>query len=244
MLEALLHWLFLPVDASRVHDVSFAVAWHGRLMTLAWGFAVPVGVIFARFFKILPGQDWPRELDNRIWWNTHQVLHYLAGLITLVGITLVAQGLAAFGSSGTHALFGWALALLALAQFMGGWLRGSKGGPTDPSPDGSLHGDHYAMTRRRLIFEYAHKLGGYLALCVACGAILSGLWRANAPHWMWLALFFWWSGLVGLAIILQRTGRAVDTYQAIWGPDASHPGNARKPIGLGITRPQKRKALP
>ncbi len=242
MSDVLFQWLFLPMDSSRTHDISIAVQWHGRLMTLAWGIAVPIGVVSARFFKILPGQDWPSELDNRVWWITHQTLHYLAGLMTLIGIILVVQGLAAFGASGTHALFGWALVLLALAQFLGGWLRGSKGGPTDPAPDGSLHGDHYSMTRRRLIFEYAHKLGGYLALGVACGAILSGLWRANAPHWMWLSLFFWWSAMFGLVIVLQRQGRAVDTYQAIWGPDAVHPGNARKPIGLGITRPKKKKA--
>jgi hypothetical protein len=242
MVEALLHWLFLPIDATRVHDVSSLIAWHGRVMTLAWGFAVPIGVILARYFKILPRQNWPHELDNKVWWHSHLSLHYLAGLLTLLGIALVLQGLVTIGNSGTHAVFGWALVLLALGQFMGGWLRGSKGGPTDRALDGSLHGDHYSMTRRRVIFEYAHKGGGYLALCMACGAILSGLWRANAPHWMWLMLLFWWGFLITLAFNLQRKGRAFDTYQAIWGPDPNHPGNARKPIGLGTNRPKEGKA--
>ncbi len=240
----MLDWLLLPIDPGRAHALSAAVAWHGRLMTLAWGVAVPLGVLMARYYKILPGQDWPSERDNKVWWHAHQSLHYSAGILTLIGVVLIVQGLATLGSSGRHAVFGWALVLLALGQFLGGWLRGSKGGPTDPAPDGSLHGDHYAMTKRRLVFEYAHKSGGYLALAVACGAVITGLWNANAPVWMWLSLTLWWTGLLVFATVLQRKGQAIDTYQAIWGPDPVHPGNARKPIGLAITRPGKRKASP
>jgi hypothetical protein len=237
----MLEWMLLPIDSSRAHDLSSVIAWHGRMMTLAWGIAVPIGVLVARYYKILPKQDWPNELDNRVWWHSHLLLHYLAGLLTFGGTAFVLQGLSALGSSGKHALFGWALIFLALGQFIGGWLRGSKGGPTEPTADGSLHGDHYSMTRRRLIFEMCHKLGGYLALCIACAAIVSGLWHANAPIWMWLSLIFWWVGLLWFAIILQLKGRAVDTYQAIWGPDESHKGNTRKPIGFGITIPKIRK---
>jgi hypothetical protein len=54
---------------------------------------------------------------------------------------------------------------------------------------------------------------------------------------MWLGLGLWWIGLAGLSIVLQRDGRAIDTYQAIWGPDTRHPGNARRPIGIGVVRP-------
>jgi hypothetical protein len=156
----MIEWILAPIDPSRVHMVTEAIAWHGRSMTIAWGILVPVGVIAARFFKILPGQDWPRELDNHAWWLTHRILHYCAGLITLAGLILVLPGLAHVGASGAHAYFGWALLALALGQFLGGWLRGSKGGPTDPRADGSLRGDHYDMTPRRLAFEYLHKTGG------------------------------------------------------------------------------------
>jgi hypothetical protein len=233
----MIEWLLLPIDLTRAHQISDAVAWHGRMMVGAWGVAVPLGVLAARFFKILPWQDWPRELDNRLWWNTHRALHYIAGLLTLGGVWLAVQGLAAVGSSGAHAIFGWAIVVLALGQFLGGWLRGSKGGPTEPARDGSLHGDHYSMTRRRVVFEHAHKAGGYLALLIALGAILSGLWRVNAQNWMWLTLAIWWLALLGIAISLQLKGSAFDTYQAIWGPDPHHPGNIRRPIGIGIVRP-------
>jgi hypothetical protein len=92
------------------------------------------------------------------------------------------------------------------------------------------------MTPRRLAFEYAHKTLGYLALLLGIAAIATGLWQANAPRWMALGLIGWWGCVIAAFIVLQRRGRAFDTYQAIWGPDLRHPGNRRKPIGWGIRR--------
>jgi hypothetical protein len=42
--------------------------------------------------------------------------------------------------------------------------------------------------------------------------------------------------LVAAFAVLQIRGRAVDTYQAIWGPDLDLPGNRMKPIGFGVRR--------
>ena len=92
------------------------------------------------------------------------------------------------------------------------------------------------MTPRRILFERVHKTAGYLLILLATAAILTGLRLANAPVWMWAALTAWWSALILGFAWLQRTGRALDTYQAIWGPDPRHPGNAMKPIGCGIRR--------
>jgi hypothetical protein len=108
-------------------------------------------------------------------------------------------------------------------QFLAGWLRGTKGGPSEPQ----MRGDHYDMTTHRLIFEYVHKSVGYLALGLAAGTILTGLWTANAPYWMWLMLGLWWLVLLAAALVLQARGRYVGSYQAIWGPDPVHPGNRR-----------------
>ena len=92
------------------------------------------------------------------------------------------------------------------------------------------------MTRRRILFECVHKTTGYLLILLAVAAILTGRWAANAPVWMWVALAAWWSVLILAIAWLQRRGHAVDTYQAIWGPDSRHPGNNLKPIGWGIRR--------
>jgi hypothetical protein len=229
-------WLLAPMDASRVHDVGWHLSWHARVMVIAWGFLVPSGIIIARYCKVLPKQNWPKELDNRLWWNTHQVCQYTACALMAVGLWLILNAPPSELYGNVHRYLGWTSLSLALVQITGGLLRGSKGGPTDLAKDGTLHGDHFDMTPRRLVFEVIHKGTGYLAMILSCMTILSGLWQANAPNWMLAGLLVWWSALVAVSIILQRRGRAVDTYQAIWGPDPNLPGNKRKPIGFGISR--------
>ena len=232
----MLDWLTSPIDAERAHAISDHIAWHARAMVLSWGGLVPVGILTARYFKVLPGQRWPDELDNRLWWNTHRACQYGAGVIMVAGLWLVmaSQG----GIAWLHGFLGWTAVTLAGVQFVAAWLRGTKGGPTAPAKDGSLRGDHYDMTTRRVVFEYTHKIAGYLALACAATAIVVGLWHVNGPRWMWITLAIWWSGLAVTAMVLQQRGRAVDTYQAIWGPDPVHPGNRRRPVGLGVTRPK------
>lgn len=233
----LLTWLAAPIDSSRGHAVGFVTSWHGRLMVVAWCFLFPIGILAARFFKITPRQDWPRTLDNVAWWNTHLSSQYAGGLVMLVGIGLALAIPESAGPwSGWHRLLGWTVVALAALQFASGWLRGSKGGPTAPATDGSLHGDHYDMTPRRRAFEHVHKSAGYVALMAAFAAIPLGLWLANGPRWMWFGLLAWWSVLIGIFALLQRRGWAVDTYHAIWGPAPQHPGNHRAPIGLRLTR--------
>jgi len=123
----------VSVDPSRVHDVGFHVAWHGRFMTLAWGFLVPLGVVIARYYKV-----------------------------------------------------------------------------------------------RRLAFEIIHKTAGYIALLLAFVAVLTGIWEANGPRWMWISLIAWWCSLLLFSLRQERTRRCPDTYQALWGPDPIHPGNKKK----------------
>ena len=145
-----------------------------------------------------------------------------------------------------HAWLGWSVLACGMLQLLGAHLRGSKGGPTDVrrAPDGSVigwHGDHYHMTPRRVMFERVHKTMGYCALLLAAATVSAGLWSADAPRWMWLAIGIWWCGWGLLFWRLQSQQRCIDTYQAIWGPGAEHPGNAREIIGLGVRRigPQK-----
>lgn len=206
-------------------------------MVLAWGVLVPIGVIAARYFKILPTQNWPDEVDNRVWWNTHQACQYSAAFLTIIAVILIRASPERTWIDGVHYLFGWTIVGLAALQVLGGLLRGTKGGPTEPAPNGSLDGDHFSMTPRRIIFEYAHKLLGYSALLLMVCAIMTGIWQANAPRWMPIALVIWWTALIILSMQLQKRGMCVDTYQALWGPDPSLPGNQlKKPIGFRVRR--------
>lgn len=230
-------WFALSVDSTRPHEIGTLVSWHARFMVLSWGVLLPIGVVLARFFKVWPGQDWPRKLDNLRWWHSHLVLQWSGAILAAVGLGLVVWAVdETTGSANLHRWFGWTTMGLLALQVLGGLMRGSKGGPTQPAPDGSWRGDHYDMSRRRIIFEYVHKFSGYAALFFAAVAILLGLWEVNAARGLWLIIGLWWIVILVLAAILQRRGRTIDTYQAIWGPDPAHPGNRMKPIGFGIRR--------
>lgn len=40
--------------------ITVAMAGHGALMLTAWGLLMPAGGVVARYFKVMPGQDFPR----------------------------------------------------------------------------------------------------------------------------------------------------------------------------------------
>ena len=238
-------WLSTPISGATEHLVSVAVSWHGRLMVIAWGLLVPLAVLMARFFKVTPRQDWPAVCDNPLWWHIHRLFNYGAVLAGSIAVWLVWRGDGGRVSDGgvrdLHVLCGWTIMVLALLQVLGGLARGSKGGPSAPrlNPDGTvldLHGDHYAMTRRRIAFERLHKAMGYCVLVLAMGTIAMGLWISDAPRWMWLAIVGWWSVLLAWAWSLQARGYCLDTYQAIWGTDPALPGASAGPVGWGVRK--------
>lgn len=233
MVAEILAWWWAPASGAHEHLISASMAWHGRLMVFAWGVMVPVSILLARYFKVMPGQRFPQELDRKFWWHGHRALGYAAAGLTALGLALVMDGAGPVGPArDVHGGMGWTLVLLVLAQIAGGHLRGSKGGPTDAC----RHGDHYDMTPRRIVFERVHKSLGVLALALAWLTLLLGLHITDAPRWMWLMLSLWWLCLLALALRLQSQGRCVDTYQAIWGLDPDLPGARLKPIGWGIRR--------
>lgn len=206
-----------------LHELEPAVIWHGRLMVLAWAILLPAGVIAARYFKILPGQHWPKQLDNPTWWYSHLALQYTGALVTALAVyfvmtrTLAGNGASILSIQGVHGIAGWSTIILLLVQVGFGVLRGSKGGPTEIERTGTERGDHYDMTQRRRIFEHVHKATGYLALLVAQITILLGLKAAAAPLWMILTISLWWLVLLGAVLLLQNCRLAMDSYEAIWG---------------------------
>lgn len=229
-------WLFSSIDPSRVHEVGQVVSWHGRSMVLAWAFLMPAAVLAARFLKVMPGQDWPKELDNPIWWRCHWMGQSLGLLLTIFGTGLILSVTLGPGEISWHGLLGYLVLVLLALQIALGIFRGSKGGPTAPARDGSLRGDHYDMTPWRRMFEWVHKSTGYALLMIGAMTVLFGLWHANAALWMWLVILLWWLALLCMGVLLQRRGWAIDTYEAIWGVDPSHPGTRLPARGWGMRR--------
>lgn len=223
-------WLLEPIDAARAHDLGFNLKWHGRFMVVAWGFLVPLGILAARFFKVTPRQKFPDVVENLMWWRTHLFAQVAALCLMGVGFWMVlarpTSATSVTGGLWLHQALGWAVFAMGAMQGLSGAFRGSKGGPTDPR--GRMRGDHYDMTRRRRVFEAVHKSIGYVALLLSMAAVLSGMWQANAPHWMWIVIPGWWALLLAAFLWFTKRGMVVDTYLALWGPDPSHPGNARR----------------
>ncbi|MEO8250176.1 MAG: cytochrome b561 domain-containing protein [Burkholderiales bacterium] len=223
-----------PLSGIPQHEIAPWAFWHARAMVLAWGILMPTGALVARYYKVTPRQDWPRELDNPAWWHAHRLLQYSGIVIMLIGLALAwDRGGGTGAAAPLHRWLGGAVIAAGCLQVIGAWLRGTKGGPTEPE----LRGDHYDMTPRRNAFERAHKSIGWLAVFTAIVVIALGLQVADAPRWMALVLVLWWSGLGLWAAALQRQGRCFDTYAAHWGTDTVHPGNRVEPIGWGVRCP-------
>ncbi len=223
-------------------SIADVTAWHGGLMVFAWVVLMPAALIVSRFYKITPGQDWPRQLDNPFWFVNHRRLGYAIMLATLLAVALVV-----WGEGGVilwqshHAVAGWLVTILGGFQIVGSLLRGTHGGPMNPftrqlRPPEQWPGDHFSFTRRRIVFEYSHKIVGYILIPLCLWTVGGGLAAVAAPRWLWILVGAWTIVCVGIFGRLQRQGRCVDTYQAIWGADESLPGNRRRPIGWGIRR--------
>lgn len=233
----MLEWLLSPIDLTRPHEVGFELSWHARIMVAVWSVLIPVGVIWARFSKIAPGQKWPQELDNKFWWYGHLTFQYSGLALMIPALWLIWNREELPHQAGYHAQMGWTLVCFGFCQMVGGLLRGTKGGPTEPE----LRGAHFDMTTRRIIFEHIHKTLGYAALLLAAMVTFSGLWQSNAPMFMWISLGVWWILMILIFAMFQKLGKALDTYQAIWGPSPNLPGNKRKPIAFPGLRPKQHK---
>ena len=231
-------WFILPLAVLLASVVGFglavsgsvtsAMAVHAALMLTAWGLLIPAGGIVARYFKVMPGQDFPRVVENLTWWRWHRGLQYggMALATVALGVILSETG----GRFDTlHGRCGLAVMTLGWLQVVSGLLRGSKGGPTDQRADpldpATWRGDHYDMTPRRHAFEAWHKPAGWAAVMLAGVTVLLGLQLVGSPAW----LLFVVGALQAAAFAFLFDGvarhRWVDTYASLWGPDPRHPGN-------------------
>jgi hypothetical protein len=232
-LSSAYEWLLEPLSGSSTHHLEEWIVWHARLMVLAWAILLPLGVLAARYFKVTHRQDWPRVVDNRAWWHAHRLLQYSGIAFMLIGLSIAWDNSKELSTAAAvHSYLGLGVIAVGILQVLSAWFRGSKGGPSEPE----IRGDHYDMTPYRLKFEWIHKTCGWTALIAAVVTMGLGLWVADAPRWMPLVLTVWWIILIVCAVRLERAGRCIDTYQAIWGPDLKHPGNQRPNVGWGMLR--------
>lgn len=240
--QAWVAWFTAPIRAGLAEPVNAADGWHGVLMMIAAGGVLPFALLITRYWKIVPGQDWPRALDHPLWWRVHRLMGYGSAAGVLAGFAFVFHGMSVDAYLlHPHAWSGWLAGVMLLALLINGWLRGTMGGPGHRQRGTLVHlhelpGDHYDMTRRRRWFERTHKTLGYSLMAVFAISLFTGLWHVAAPRWALLLLAGWWLLLLSLAFRWERQGRVVDGYQAKWGPGMNHPGNRIPVLGWGSRR--------
>ena len=245
--DNILTWLNTPISGAMTHVVDMSSAWHARLMVLAWLVIMPLIVIIARFYKVTPKQPWPEVVGNPFWFIAHRMGGRAIPIVVVIAMLLILwRNDWTIDLTKPHAVLGWLTLILLAIQIIGASFRGTHGGPVEPltgrsRPENEWPGDHYLMTRRRVIFEYIHKYCGYVLIIAAIITLAFGLQEADAPRWMWLAslaiTLFWFA----VVVRLQSAGRCMDSYQATWGPDPSLPGAGRAPIGIGIRKVNPRR---
>ncbi|WP_198929052.1 MULTISPECIES: cytochrome b561 domain-containing protein [Rhizobium] len=226
-------WLLSGLSGTRHVSPPTWAYWHARFMVIGWTILLPSGMLIARFFKVTSRQAWPTVLDNKFWWKCHIRLQSAGLVFVFLGLAMVyrhGKGISSLAMM--HHLCGWFVIVMGIIQLISGLLRGSKGGPTSAN----MRGDHYDMTPRRVLFEYVHKILGWIAMAVAAFVTGAGLVLVDAPRWMMIVIALWWIAYLLVFAWLQAKGRCLDTYQAIWGASLEHPGNQLKPIGWGIRR--------
>lgn len=231
-------WLAAPVNGSATRvPLSGLVLDHAVLAFFGGAVLLPWVLLITRYFKVRPGQDWPRQLDDPLWRRVH---HWGGALTVLVvgaacALAFLARGGHRDHLTGGHDILGGLALLLLVIVGLQSMTRGSRGGPTHAQlrtlgPYHGVAGDHYDMTDKRQRFQHLHRWLGVTALVAVLLAALAGLWRF-APRWVLLVTLLWWSALLWLAVRYERQGRCIDTYQAIWGPGLEHPGNRIPAIG-------------
>ena len=230
-----LDWLRAPLHTGPLDDVNPVDFWHGVLMGTAGAVLVPVAVLAARYWKIVPGQDWPRIINHRGWQRVHGLCGVAAVLCLVAGVAMAFQGMSlASHLAHPHAWMGWGVMAVLLLLVVNIALRGSIGGPGRHQPRTLVHlhdvpGDHYDMTRRRRIFEHGHRWLGYGLMLALFANVMTGYWHVNVPRGLALATLAWWACLALMAGCRWLPG-ALGPQHGASGQPHSPPG--RRPASL------------
>ena len=239
-LAAVLLAVPLVIVLALAGSVTSAMAVHAALMVTAWAVLIPAGGVAARYFKVMPGQDFPRVVENLTWWRWHRGLQYAALAVSTVALGVIVSETRG-GFDTWHGRCGMAVMTLGWLQVVSAWLRGSKGGPTDLGADArdpaTWRGDHYDMTPRRRAFEVWHKPVGWFVTVLAGVTILLGVQLVGDPAWL-LALVGCLQAGACLAVVDGAVRRRwVDTYRSLWGFAPPQPEDRRAAaVGEGDIR--------
>ena len=149
-------------------SVPQLVALHAAFMLLGWGFLLPLGVVFARYFK-----DSDRKIAGKpFWFRAHQACQYTGWLSQLVGFAMIAawkedhfQGV---GISEVHQILGMIVVVLGTLQPLNALVR------PHPNEAGAAK-----SCDKRTVWEWLHKgTGRFCILAGLVNIVLAGVMTA------------------------------------------------------------------
>ena len=163
---------------------------HGVLMAIAFGFLLPLGIIFARFFR--------SPHYSPLWFRLHQVLMLLgfALIIAAFAIGVVRANDNDFSHSEYtfHRRAGFYVFGAVCLQVMMGLVR----------PAASAPGSGQKLSVQRTVWNEAHRWNGRVAYAFGIAQIYTGIHVLDRHMTLWIVLFSaLWGSLILIAILLQ-----------------------------------------
>ncbi|XP_046558230.1 putative ferric-chelate reductase 1 [Haliotis rubra] len=166
---------------------------HGSLMAVAWLLLSSVGMIIARYYKLM----WPDKTVGgaNIWFQVHRACMSGTLLVTIIAFVLIFVEVEGYTeaeetSQKAHPILGIIVTVLVVLNPLMALLR--------PGP----------RSERRVIFNWAHYLVGKGAFILAAVTIFLGMTmtKANAPDYMRFILvgFLVWQVLVEASLEIIR----------------------------------------
>jgi hypothetical protein len=135
---------------------------HGSLMLIGWGFLLPSGTLFAKFFKHRP---------DALWFRIHRACQITGLFIAVIGWIIALRNFQVWGDKGynnyRHGVCGGVTMFLGLLQPFNAILR----------PHAPEEGE--SPTTGRKLWEVLHKSVGYVAVLLA--AVTIGLGTTILP---------------------------------------------------------------
>lgn len=124
---------------------------HASLMLIGWGWLLPSGTLFARFFKHRP---------SSLWFGIHRMLQSLGLFFSIIGWIIALRNFDVFQDRGydsyKHGVLGMVTMILGCLQPLNAIIR-----PHAPKKEGD------DKSTARLVWELFHKSTGYIAIILA-----------------------------------------------------------------------------
>ncbi|CAF1340122.1 unnamed protein product [Rotaria sordida] len=186
-------------DSAGNYTFSYA---HGTVMVFAWMIFAPIGILIARYGRLLRIGVRQKLFGDTIWFQVHRLALSLAALVTLLGFFLIlVQAQSTWvdvNSDGqllyAHSILGVLIVCFAMTQV---WMALFR-----CHPDGKF----------RFIYNWAHRTTGVLAFVLSVPTIFIVTYWLPAYHNGFVAILSLWTAWVVIVVVafefLEHRGKA------------------------------------